>query len=160
MKRWSRTANCARHFLIPRGFDPAGLDRFAVIRFPFDFRDGDGLVPKRFVVLGHAHGTCVCAKTTSNVDRHYSDATIMAGVVFYEAGDVGCFEVPTAVEPGNVFAIPHADLLRYARNNQLEILDVLTDDIKERMETAIAACTTIVPPRKRKLIAIINGEQI
>ena len=78
---------------------------------------------------------------------------MMAGVVFYELGDVNCFEVPTAVEPGNVFAIPHTDLIRYARNDQLEILAVLEDDIKERMETAIAACTTIVPPRKRKLIA-------
>jgi hypothetical protein len=118
------------------------------------------LVAKRFVVLGHARGTCICAKTTSHVDRHYSDATIMAGVVFYEPGDVRCFEVPTAVEPGNVFAIPHTDLIRYVGKDQLEILAVLEDDIKERMETAIAACTTIDPPRKRKLIAIINGEQI
>ncbi len=83
----------------------------------------------------------------------------MAGVVFYEPGDVHCFGVPTAVEPGNLFAIPHGDLIRYARNNQLEILEVLADDIKERMETAIAACTTIVPTRKRKLIAI-NNERI
>lgn len=87
-----------------------------MIRFPFDFRDGDGMVAKRFVVLGHARGTCICAKTTSNVDRHYSDPSIMAGAVFYEPGDVNCFEVPTAVEPGNVFAIPHFDLVRYDLN--------------------------------------------
>jgi hypothetical protein len=37
---------------------------------------------------------------------------------------------------------------------------VLQNDIKERMETAIAACTTIAPTRKRKLIAIINDEQL
>ena len=118
------------------------------------------MVAKRFVVLGHARGASICAKTTSKVDRHYSDPAIMAGVVFYEPGDVPCFDLPTAVEPGNIFAIPHGDLVGFARRAQLEILHVLGDDIKERMETAIAACKTIVPHRKIKLIAIINDEAI
>jgi hypothetical protein len=84
----------------------------------------------------------------------------MAGVVFYEPGDVPCFGARTAVEPGNAFAIPHRDLVRYAGNNQLEILEVLGGDFKERLEVAIAACKTIPPTRKQKLMAIINGEPI
>jgi hypothetical protein len=70
-----------------------------------------------------------------------------------------CFKAPLArpAEPSGRH--DHAGF-RYERDNQLEILDVLQNDIKERMETAIAACTTIAPTRKRKLIAIINDEQL
>lgn len=155
-----RTASYTRRSLIHRGFSPVNLEQFAVIRFPFDFRDGDGPIAKRFVVLGHVHGTCICAKTTSKVARHYSDPAIMAGVVFYESGEIPCFDIPTAVEPGNVFAIPEIDLLRYAHNNQLEVLQILGGNFKERLEVAIAACKTIAPTRKQKLIAIINGDPI
>jgi hypothetical protein len=83
----------------------------------------------------------------------------MAGVVFYEANEIGCFENETAIEPANCFAIPHSDLAAHVRRGSLEVLHVL-DGFKARIELAIAASKSIEPRRKAKLIALVNGEPI
>lgn len=42
----------------------------SVIRFPFDFKDGNGYVSKLFVVVGHAKECAVVCKATSKLGRY------------------------------------------------------------------------------------------
>ncbi len=83
----------------------------------------------------------------------------MAGVVFCRKLTFPCFELDTAIEPSNSFAIPHVDLERYNRTGKLEIMHVL-DGIHEDMERAIQKCRKIEAKRKGKLLNLINGREL
>lgn len=83
----------------------------------------------------------------------------MAGVVFLRKFSFPCFELDTAIEPSNSFAVPHADLVRYDRQGKLDVMYVLTN-IHADMERAIQKCRKIEPKRKEKLLAFINGQGI
>ena len=75
------------------------------MRFPIDFNEGDGPTPKRFLVFGHSGNACICAKTTSKTERLKSDGKLLAGVVMFKPKEIECFELETAIDPANVFAI-------------------------------------------------------
>ncbi len=84
----------------------------------------------------------------------------MDGCVFYKANLMPCFEVDTAIEPENVFAIPYEKLVRYHSRKELETMHVLGGQIKEDMERAIQSCEQIEQARKEKLLKLLNGEAI
>ena len=83
----------------------------------------------------------------------------MNGVVFFPKLTVPCFELDTAVDPSNLFAVPYPTLERWHRLGQLEVMYVL-DGIHADMERAIRNCRRIEPKRKVKLLAVINGDPI
>jgi hypothetical protein len=82
---------------------------------------------------------------------------VRRGCVYYPAGSVACFEIETAVEPANTFAIPYENLRRYAAAGSLEILQVLQGNIQSEMERAIKACRQIPQSRRDNLLAVMEG---
>ncbi len=130
-----------------------------MIRFPFDFGDGDGAVLKRFVVLGHVqeHNACICAKTTSRLGRFHGDPALQRGCVHYPEGSVACFERETVIEPANSFALEYWKLRRYASRAELEILQVLDENVRSELQRAVTECRSLTPSRKANLLAVIQG---
>ena len=90
---------------------------------------------------------------------HRSNPEVMDGVVFFEEFAIPCFELETAIEPSNCFAIPHADLEKYSKAGKLELMDVLVS-IHDDMQRAINKCRRIDPKRKAKLLEIINNSPV
>jgi len=127
------------------------IPQFSVIRIPFDFRDGDGLVKKRFVVLGYAGSAVICVKTTSKIDRF----SRYDGVVYYASGDCAVFESDTVVDPANCFAIQSSQLDSYARSGQFENLGCL-EGFREPFLKAVKENVTLEPKRRNGLLKLLQ----
>lgn len=150
-----------RYSLNPRGFDPEKLDILSVIRIPTDFRDGDGLQPKRFLVFGHSGDACLCLKTTSKkLEKYRAGAPACSDAILLEVGECECFEVETAIQLTNGFAIQYAALASYAKTGELEILGVLDEGETTRLRDAIMGCDTLVEKTKGRMLAVLDGVRI
>jgi hypothetical protein len=138
---------------------PCHLPHFSVIRFPFDFCDGYGPVPKRFVVAAHLNNSAICIKATSNTNAFQSRPERMRGVVLYRACECLAFEMDTIIDPTNCFAVPHADLEKHDRTGKLERFGVL-DDLKERLSVAVAQSVELEPARRAGLLRCLSSISI
>jgi hypothetical protein len=156
-----KTTKSGRYSLNLRGFDPAKLDILSVIRIPIDFRDGDGPQPKRFLVLGHSRDACLCLKTTSkHLGKYRADAPASSDAILVAAGECECFEVETAIQLTNGFAIRYANLTSYAKTGELEILGVFNGGGTDRLRDAITACGTLVERTKEQMLAVLAGKRL
>jgi len=113
---------------------------------------GEAAVPKRFVLVCHEAGHAICLKATSQVALYTSDPRMMAGVVFYPAGNLSFFESDTAVQPDNLHPIPHASIVRCIQNQTLERLGIMPAEFRGQLAAAIATSVTMKPARKKHLI--------
>lgn len=93
-----------------------------VIRIPFDFQDGRGPVPKRFVVVGHQGNAAIAIKSTSNVGPFLDRRSGLHGVAVFFEGEFDFFNENTIIDPMNCFAIPHANLAKLHQQSRLEHL--------------------------------------
>lgn len=140
--------------------DPSQISQFSVIRIPFDFMDGEGPTPKRFVLLGHVApmGVCFCCKSTSKLDRYRSSSEVRNCCLLVNDEKPAIFEVPTAIDLSNSFTIPYSTLARHEKAGALEVLGVLDHLTLEMFESCALACKTMPEERKKKLRAVMRGE--
>ena len=118
-----------------------------VIRIPFDFRDGNGAVQKRFVVVGHEQGAAIAIKAASSrLERYGVRPEQYAGIVFLPASSIEPFRRDTVIDPSNMFAIPHGDLETHHRRNQLTVWPPI-EGLKESLCTAVSQNHTLEQAR-------------
>ena len=108
----------------------------SVIRFPFDFRDGNGIELKRFIVAGHVNSSAILIKTTSRVEYYRAQPDILPGVIECSAGEFGPFELDTIIDPANAFAVPHENLKRFHRACTLDHMGTVPE-LRELLIVAI-----------------------
>jgi hypothetical protein len=133
-------------------FDPSSLARYTVIALPWKF-EGDAYAERKlFVVIGHCGGHAICLKTTSQTNFYKNNKDAMAGVVFYNAGDLRCFPVDTAIQPDNCIPIPHKTIAEERERLRLEVREILPSDFDDRLQKAIDNSVTL-DDRKRDRLA-------
>ncbi len=138
-------------------FDPASIERYAVILLPFQFSGSPYRISKFFVVLGHREGHAICLKATSQVDIYLNNKDQMAVCVFYEAGTVKCFERDTAVQPDNQIPISHHQLRAAHTKGELEIMETLPADFEEKLRKAIGDSVTISGREKKRILQMLQA---
>jgi len=131
------------------------LPAFTVIRIPFDFNDGLGKVPKRFVILCHQSGAAISIKATSNLTVFDLYPERLKGVVKCAADECVAFPVETVIDPGNCFALPHVNLHAYLRAGTLENLGSAVD-LKKRLVEAIKGNEQLDPARVKGLLRCLG----
>ena len=121
-----------------------------VIRIPFDFNDGLGPIPKRFVIVGHQSGAAIAIKATSKTKSYHLRPGGFNGVAVFDAGECAAFELDTVIDPANCFAIQHRILESYHRNGHLKHLGA-HHDLRARLLKAVEESTVLEPARKNGL---------
>ena len=131
------------------------LPPFSVIRFPFDFRDGNGLQLKRFVVVGHRDGVAILIKPTSRLDYYQAQPDLLAGVVHCAAAQFTPFEDETILDPANAFAVPHDNLRRFHAAFTLDRLGVIPE-LRELLTMAVHGNKKIERARRENLLRYLQ----
>ena len=98
----------------------------------------------------------LCVKATSQTTIYENNKEMMAGCVYYKAGDIDIFPVNTAIQPDNPHPIPHEHLVQCHENNSLTILGVMPEDFHQKLTTAIQSSTTLTAVRKQKWLARLS----
>jgi hypothetical protein len=75
------------------------LPPYTIVRFPFDFLDGNLLELKRFIVIGHVNGSAILIKTTSSVEYYQVRPELLSGVVVCTAEEYQPFKESTVIDP-------------------------------------------------------------
>jgi hypothetical protein len=100
-------------------------------------------------------------KTTSkNLEKYQSEPCVDSDVILFEKGKCELFEVATAIQLNNLFAIPHSHLSSYEKQGVLEVLGILDDEFLKLLREAIADCKAIERNRKQRLLAILDGREV
>jgi hypothetical protein len=84
-----------------------------------------------------------------------NNATRLAGVVMYKAGELPFFEKDTVVQPDNQFPIPHFELIRQAVSHDAEVLGVLPSNFPEMLVNAVRASVTMSPREKQRILEML-----
>lgn len=137
-------------------FDPASIPLYAVIRCDYQFRP-DGLPePKLFTCLGHLDGCAFCLKATSRVEPYVNNRERLAGVLYYEAGAVQCFDKPTVIEPSNQFPLLHTNLARQYASNRLSIAGQMPEDFPQQLARAVRASVTLDARQQGRILRVLG----
>jgi len=75
---------------------------------------------------------------------------MMAGCVYYVAGELRCFTENTAIQPDNQIPIPHYTICSEERKGNLDVWR-LPDDFKKKLITAVANSITLTGRQKARL---------
>ena len=135
-------------------FDPNAIKPFTVIRLPYQFDSVSSL--KRFVVVGHNEGYAICLKATTKVSLYVKNKDMMAGCVYYKAGELDFFPQATAIQPDNQIPIKLAYIKQCKRDGTVEILGPLPSTFEEYLIGAVDDSITMEERKKtriRKLVA-------
>jgi hypothetical protein len=131
------------------------LPPFTVIRFPFDFQEGNGLELKRFIVIGHLKDSAILIKTTSRVEYYKARPELLPGVVVCAAEEYDPFKQATVIDPANAFAVPHANLEKFHNAYTLDMLGCVPQ-LRDRLAQAISNNRKIERARKSGLLACLR----
>lgn len=141
-----------------KNFRAAQLQRYTVICLVHQFGNSEHSLSKRFVVVGHRDGYAICLKATSKVKVYLNNKESMAGCVFYEGGELPCFEKDTAIQPDNQIPISHAEIESAHRENCLDILDQLPRSFEKALIQATRNSVTISNRERKRLLSILEGD--
>jgi hypothetical protein len=113
------------------------LQPFDVLRFPYEFEGDPERTPKRFVVARNVVEAEIlrCFKPTSQTEYYDDEPLRLKGVVEFLPGEIECFTDRTLIPP-DTYDIPYAYIRTCHRNGELQYLNRLTDDFRERMKAA------------------------
>ena len=75
---------------------------------------------------------------------------MMAGCVYYRAGEIECFPDNTAIQPDNQIPVPHYTICSAETRGELEMW-ALPEDFKQRLIAAVANSTTLNGRAKARL---------
>ena len=118
-------------------FDPSSLQKYSVIKLPFQLGNESHTLTKRFVVICHEAEYAICLKATSKVEIYKNSKDLMAGCVYYQAGQLKVFQLNTAVQPDNQVTISHAYLSESHKNGSLDYLGLMPEDFEAKLLKAI-----------------------
>ena len=131
-----------------------------MLRVPYQY-EGQPLLSKLFITLCNdtLRGTryALCLKATSQTTLYDSSKEIMAGCVYYKAGEVGFFATNTAIQPDNPHPISHDYLIECNTNNSLTILGVMPQDFHQKLTTAIQSSIRLTSERKQHWLARLGN---
>ncbi|MGA2601109.1 MAG: hypothetical protein ABSH09_29430, partial [Bryobacteraceae bacterium] len=131
-------------------FDPHSIPTLSVIRLPYLFDGAERAVKKRFVVLAHIDGHAICIKATSKTTIYETNCDMMAGCVYYRAGELDCFPESTAIQPDNQIPIRHYLITSAESRGELEVWQ-LPHDFREKLIDAIENSITLNRRQKERL---------
>lgn len=114
------------------------LQRFDVLKFPYEFEGDPDRVPKIFVVARNVAEVEIlrCFKPTSQTEYYDAEPLRLKGVVEFLPGQINCFTGRTLIPP-DTYDIGYAYIRACHRNGEFQYLDRLMDDFRERMNAAV-----------------------
>jgi hypothetical protein len=122
---------------------------------PYQY-SGQPLLSKLFITLCNEtlQGAryVLCLKATSQTTLYDNSKELMAGCVYYKAGETRFFSSNTVIAPDNPHPVPHGHLVQCHTNNSLTILGVMPQDFHGKLLTAIQASITLTSERKQHWI--------
>lgn len=144
-------------------FDPAQFERFAVIRCDYRFAgDADSLPGRLFVFLDNVtldkQALALCVKATSKVEPYRNNPRMMQGAVFYKGGVVPCFPKDTIIQPGNLFPIPHLELIRNNGQGKAAVVGVMPPAFMSELLKAVQDSVTMSPKEKKRILSLLGQD--
>jgi hypothetical protein len=131
-----------------------------VLRVPYQYQ-GQPLLSKLFIVLCNEtlNGAryALCLKATSQATLYENSKELMAGCVYYKAGELGFFGSNTVIAPDNPHPIPHGHLVQCHANNSLTILGVMPQEFHDKLLTAIQGSIRLTAERKQHWITRLGN---
>lgn len=125
---------------------------------PYQY-EGQQSLSKLFVTLCNetfkGTGYVLCVKATSQTTLYENSTVLMAGCVFYKAGEIAFFPDNTAIQPDNPHPISHAHLIQCYSDHSLTILGTMPADFRQKLITAIEASIRLTPERKQHWLSRI-----
>lgn len=108
-----------------------------------------------FIVICHEKAHAICMKATSQTALYENNKDMMAGVVYYKAGENPFFGLNTAIQPDNLHPIPHSHLMKCDREGSLKLLGQMQPAFHEQLVAAVKASITLSEERRLNILSRI-----
>jgi hypothetical protein len=95
-------------------------------------------------------------KATSQVAIYQNNKELLAGVVYYPAGELPFFPLATVIQPDNLHPIPYSHLARCHTSGTLVELGDMPSDFQDRLVAAVNASVTLSPARRQSILKRIQ----